>query len=893
MTPELWQRVKQVFAQARSLSGAARKQLLDEQCADDFGLRHEVESLLSELDRGSNVLESVPFPADAILLAPAALELPVGERLGPYTVAKLIGAGSMGMVYLAEQDQPRRLVALKVLTCLSPSAWRRFEYEEQILARLEHPGIARIIEARVVATSRGPLSFYAMEFIAGLPLDQHVRAHDVDHRRRLMLFLQICDAVAHAHRSGVIHRDLKPANILVNDADQVKVLDFGVARLVESDQVTTLGTLPGSLIGTLSYMSPEQVRGDLAHVDTRSDVYALGVILCELLTQQLPYAFPSSAIADAARVICEHEPVRAGKVDARLRGDLEAILGKALAKDPACRYQSVAELADDLERHLRHEPVRARAPSTLYRVGRFVRRHRVLVGGITGTALALVIGLAAALWQARVATSERNLARAAERRERTAAAKATRVRTFLADMLASVDPEQALGRDTTLLRKMLDEAARKAQQGIGDAPEVEAEIRFVIGRTYAGLGLFEDAAAHLETALTLRRALDPPQPLAVADALDFLGLVSRERGDDEHAIPLAREAVAIRRQLQPRHSDLARSLHWLSVHLLLARDRLGPNPGGVVEVKSLLCEALVLRDQLEPRHVAPVLIGLARAHLAEGDLSSARARAEEALRLAQALGEQGVLMIPPIRYELGMVATHEGRLEDAEALLTQALSDQRKLIGENHPHCAGTARALAEVRFRRGDAAEAEKLAREALAIDRRNVDASLFVGDDLMQLARVFIGTGRWTEAEMALRDLLSILAMRVPRSHIAWQRAVRLMIQVLPRRASMLGDGGDPSSAERLLREAVGLARDCPSADQVMLVAESNRALGACLMALERYDEAEPLLLECYDAISAAAGDHRQAQRTTIENLVELYRRWEDPERAEEWGARLTHQE
>ncbi len=319
---------------------------------------------------------------------PAVAALP--QRIGHYRILRLLGEGGMGAVYEAEQDSPRRTVALKVVRpgLASPELLSRFRHESQILGRLHHPGIAQVYEAGLAEGQ----PFFAMEFIRGLRLDEHARTLPLP--ARLELLARVCDAVQHAHEQGVIHRDLKPANILVEENGQPKVLDFGVARAIDADLLTGAGlTQTGQLLGTPSYMSPEQVTGDPAAIDRRADVYALGVILFELAAHRLPHLLENRPLAEIARLILEEAPPRLGSLNPELRGDVETIVAKALAKDRTRRYASAADLAADLRRWLNHEPIQARPPSALYHLRQFARRHRALVGGVLATGLALVLGL--------------------------------------------------------------------------------------------------------------------------------------------------------------------------------------------------------------------------------------------------------------------------------------------------------------------------------------------------------------------------------------------------------------------------------------------------------------------------------------------------------------------
>lgn len=398
--------IQRLFLEARRLDGDRRVTYLDGACDGDAELRAEVELLLQH-DRphtdspqsasGSGVRQELEA-LHSLGKVPADPGLP--EAIGEYRILGKLGVGGMGIVYEAVQETLQRTVALKVLRAgvLSAQAERRFEYESEFLGRLQHPGIARIYDSGRAETAFGSQPYFAMELVIGESLTAHADRLELSARARIELLARVADAVQHAHQQGVVHRDLKPDNVLVDETGQPKILDFGIARAVDADlQRTTLETHVGQILGTLAYMSPEQAAGDPAAIDLRTDVYALGVLLYELLAGRLPLEVSDRGLAEAVRVIQEEQPRRLSTVHASLRGDVDTIVGTALAKEKERRYVSAAALAEDLRRFLRDEPIAARPASQLYVLGKFVRRNKVVVAATGAVLLSLVGGLLASV----------------------------------------------------------------------------------------------------------------------------------------------------------------------------------------------------------------------------------------------------------------------------------------------------------------------------------------------------------------------------------------------------------------------------------------------------------------------------------------------------------------
>jgi tetratricopeptide (TPR) repeat protein len=518
------QRIESLFFSVLEQPRELRAGVLLRECGGDEILKSEVQRLLDADDSGSELLETPAYAP--IGREPLVVTLAGGQRIGGFQIVRLIGSGGMGDVYEAVQDQPQRVVALKILRAgaATRDAVRRFQSEADVLARLSHPGIAQVFAVGVHEDGLFAAPYFAMEFVAdAVDLMQFARERGLDLKQRVTLFLEVCAAVQHGHQRGVIHRDLKPGNILVGNVGSPKVIDFGIAKAQDAGLRTTFATDLGQLVGTLQYMSPEQLRGDTAEIDIRSDVYSLGLILYELLADRRPYDLSRLSLPEVALRLQQAEPPPLGTLRRELRGDLATIVAKSIEKDSSQRYQSVGELSADLERFLGDEPIVARPPSAAYVLRKFARRNRALTAAALISAAAIIAGAAVAGWMAVEATRERNAARSATRR-------AERINHFLMRVLSAADPKNS-SADVTI-RQALDSAAASIAPELADDLQVAGDVRHLIASIYERLGMHQRAEEQMRMALETRRRSGRPDD-GLADTLRDLAWVVVHRDPDE------------------------------------------------------------------------------------------------------------------------------------------------------------------------------------------------------------------------------------------------------------------------------------------------------------------------------------------------------------------------
>jgi serine/threonine-protein kinase len=929
------------------MAAADRAAFLSRVCGDDLEMRAEIESLLAADAEAAGFLGR---PAVSVAAPPPPPATLVGRRLGHYRVGAKLGEGGMSTVYLAVRadDAYRQKVALKVLGggADRPDLSARFRAERQILASLDHPGIARLLDG---GTTRDARPYIVMEYIEGAPIDRYCDQHRLGLEARIDLFRQVCTAVQYAHQNLIVHRDIKPSNILVNAQGVPRLLDFGIAKLLEGAEPGPVeATITGQRLMTPQYASPEQVEGGA--ITTATDVYSLGVLLYVLLTGQLPYRLPGTGSDALQRAVVEQDPERpstavgrptleaslrpseraggegttqAALSEARglrplqlrrkLRGDLDNIVLMALRKEPDRRYASVALLSEDLRRYRERLPVAAQPDTLGYRARKFVGRHKA---GVAAAALGLtmIVTLAGTMTVQAVRLARQRDEIRAERD------KAVKLASLLEQVFAGSDPAQARG-ETLTAREILDKGAERALAGLEGQPETQAALALVIGRVYQSLGLSERARPLLQRSLALRQRLRGKSDPAVAESLLALAALDQERGQFAASEAGQREALGILRgQLGAEDPKVADALNDLSA-TLIARAK-------YAEAESVLREALAAHRKAHGgvhESVAGDLSNLGSVLRRMGKLPAAEASHREALAVGRRVfGAVHPKLARQIN-NLAVVLNDEGHLAEAETLAREALGITRKLYGAEHPDIALQLSNLGSILQARGDHEGAIATARQGLEMRRKlfgphheQVAMSLGnLGDALEQKGDLQAARPLY---EQALRILRKALGSEHPRAaavvaHLADltlaqgdpRRAEPFAREALEVRRQALGPdhadfgaslvtlgsirlaAGAGDEAEDLMRRGLAILTKALPAGHWRL-AEAESRLGAGLAARGKAAEAEPLLVQGYEGLLRGRGAGSARTVAALEHLARFYEGQGNPSAAAAYRARAS---
>lgn len=885
MSETRWQAIERLFHEALALPAEDRPRFLAENGPDDPELLAEVQALLAADAEPAALFEvthealvsAVGLSADPVDPAPLT-----GRTIGPYRILEPIGRGGMGVVYRAIREDLGNQVALKVIRGAlgDPIRLARFRQEQRVLARLEHERIARLLDAGVAGDET---PYLVMEYVEGEIITAWCERRQLGGAERLRLFLEICDAVAFAHRNLVVHRDLKPSNVLVAPDGHVKLLDFGVAKLLEGAEDDPELTATGLRILSPEYAAPEQVLGQA--VTTATDIYGLGLLLHELLTGERFQPAARHASRDAAR---------------RLTGDLHAICLCALERDPARRYASVDLLRDDVARHLAGLPVRARLPTLAYRLGKFVRRHSFWVTAAGVLTLLVASGVGAVVWQARAAIRAR--------------AEAEALSGFLVEVFDASDPMEALGQTITA-RDLLERGTSRADR-LGDRPEVQARLLDAMAHAYLGLGDYARADSLAERALAGNRELHGERHADIAANLATLGHVRRGQGREAEAAALFREALALRRAL---HGDR----HDLTTTAMLDLAATIQQSGSYDEAESLAREARaarIARHGAEHESVAQANEALALVLWNAGrDLPRAELLFREALALRERLWGDDDPRLETTLTPLSAFLPYVQKAPEAEALARRALEIRRRVYGEDHPMVAHQLNNVARALEAQGRPGEARALYQEMLRRYRRsysgdhhlatvalnNVSATFYAEAALdsaehylRQSLEMCIRLYGTPDANVALRyhNLGSLLRAqgRLAEAEPAFAEAYRqrnelygaenpIALRTGAAYADLLAARGKLAEAEPLLRRILELQQK-PAADDIPADAARTMGFLARLLTIRGdFAEAESLFLPALETARNHLPQTHPRRRELVTGFIELYHAWNRPADAE----------
>ncbi len=923
-SPERWQQVEAILDVVFDLPPDERSAWLDAHCADDPTLRADVEALLAA-DKEEEAFLEVPVGAFAPALVQAADvtqqdrtdALLQNQEVGPYRLVRALGEGGMGTVYLAERADGlfEQQVAVKLIKrgMDSEAVRRRFVAERQILARLQHPHIARLLDGGLTDDGR---SYFVMEYVDGVPITKFSATQELGLSARLRLFEKVCRAVEYAHRNLVVHRDLKPSNILVTADGTVKLLDFGIAKVLADDETPLFTqTETGLMAMTPEYAAPEQVKGEA--ITTATDVYALGIVLYELLTGTRPYQFDQRSPTEIERVVCGTAPPRpstavqrgsdtlppfADDLHRKLRGDLDTLVLKALRKEPERRYASAFHLLDDLQRYRDGLPILARPDTTAYRLRKFVGRHRLSV--VMTTALVL-LSLGFAIVHTQRITAERD-------RAQLEAQKAEEVKNFVLGLFEVSNPNEARG-DTITARALLERGSQRLATELRNQPTVQAEMMQVVGEVYHKLGLTARADTMVQGALAVLQEHHGPKHPALVPVWVALAQVQYQAGTYDEAAEAATTAVELSQSLHGENApETAAALQTLA-NIERAR-------GNLDAAEALARQTLALHNQhahLSEASREDALANLGAILFEQGQYDEAEPVYRERLALAQSLYEPPHTMLAIALNDLGLLLKEQGHLDDAEPYYRDALVMHTTLLGDNHqevaissgnlasllhtkgdldaaeplyqkalaifrthygddhPYVATSISNLGTLYFDRRDFADAERMFREVLALDQRFLgDDHPYIAGDLTKIAATLHQQEALTEAAAMYTDAIARYRATFPDGH---PRLIRPLLG----HADVLMDQGHLSEAETALRDLHTWGLENLDAGHWQR-ATIDAALGHCLSRQTRYAEAEPLLLQAHEHLLRDRGPSTPETQDAARHLHQLYMAWGKPAEA-----------
>jgi serine/threonine protein kinase/Flp pilus assembly protein TadD len=903
MTSETHKSLDQIVREARSLAPEDQVSFIREACATDQSL---YESVTREVASSPGWADLSASPS----LATEETEQPdaIGERIGPYRILRMLGEGGMGAVFFAERDdgQFHQEVAIKLVRrgLLSRNVQNRLRIERQILATLDHPNIAKLLDG---GTTVDGTPYIVMEYIDGEPIDIYCDRNALTTEQRLRLFCKVCSAVYSAHQNLVVHRDLKPSNILVTRSGIPKLLDFGIAKLLDERQLmqTLAVTHADVRLMTPDHASPEQVRGD--PITTASDVYVLAILLYELLTGLKPFARATHRLADLERAICEQEPTPPGaalvpsakvpeselseiaakrgtnltRLRRELRGDLDNIVLMGLRKEPERRYSSVEQFAADIDRHLQGLPVNARADAWTYRTSKFVRRHFIVVGLTTAFVLSLIGFSITTYVQSIKIEEERDVAAHQRSIAEVQREHAESISSFMVELFKLSDPSEARGNEVRA-REILDRGAVRVRNELKDQPELQASLMETIGRVYLSLGLTSEAQPLIEQSLQIRRELFGNEHLSIASSLTWLAAAHRSKGEWGRAQKTAEDALSIYRRLSGEGSlDVALGLRNLG---MVHYDR-----SELDLAEQLLRESLnIYVDRLgnDNKELTTVLDMLGRVAQARGNFAEAEQLLTRALQIERkASGDDHPLAIERL-HNLATVFWSKGDLDTAERQFREAIALYERVLGTDHSDTADAISNLASVLQRKNKLDEAKQAYEKSLAINRKGRGARHFaVAYDLSRLGIVALAQKLPSEAELYLREALDIYRDALPPGHPHTAAALTTLGRALI-------ELNKPVAAEIPLKEALSIWANQYGLESAEHAVANSALAQSWILRQERLDEAEQVFRQTFAILRRTRGPQAEATLRVQAWLQRLYDAQDRSDEATEYFASFTAQ-
>ncbi len=891
LTPARWARVEELFDAASELPQAERAAYLQRACADDRGLRDYIQTLLdTDLGQVTVIEESIRGALGQAMHDVTEREHGAGERVGPYKIVRVIGTGGMGVVYLAERDdqQFEQEVAIKLVRqrLLDPEVERRLVAERQILANLDHPNIARLFDG---GTMPDGTPYLVMEYIDGIPIDEYCDQHRLNIPARLRLLRTVCSAIHYAHQTLVVHRDIKASNILVTPEGVPKLLDFGIARLLDASGDATAGiTREGAVILTPENAAPEQVRGE--PITTATDTYALGVLMYRVLTGCPPYQVSMSRPTEIPAIICEIEPMPPSqkvrrlirplpsgnvppdahdilsargmsgeKLARRLQGDIDNIVLMALRKEPQRRYRTVNEFAGDIERHLSSHPVLARPDTWHYRSSRFLRRHVAAVS-MVATLCVLLVAFA-------VNTSVQNR-KIAEQRD-----TALEISAFLEDIFREPDPGNARGASITA-REILEKGAGRITRQLGDRPAIQATLMSTIGRVYYNLGEYDNSAELLQESLRIRRDVLNDQEGGVAVTKNELAATLMEKAEYDESLRLLNEAISENRKRKgAANAELASNyFHLAEVYQAT---------GNIEEAERYARDSIDMFASLGTQQSMNVAEGknlLARILQRRNKLDEAERLLSEAITLVERTSGSDDPLLAYYSQNYAVLLQTKGELDRAESTYYDAIAITRKILGDDHTLLGGSLVMLGRLLHSREQYAEAEIAFRDALRVhSNAHGDSHPFVGYDKVSLGMLLHDMGRLNEAEQQIREALDIYEQTLGNDH-------QYIASALTALCAVLNDEGRAKEGRALIERALEIRGKDYDAKHPLLASTQNVA-GRNLAVSGDYAAAEPLLVASLAVLQEQDGSDSQRVRRARRWLREMYEASGQPQQAERY--------